>query len=222
MTRVMVCGSTSEEDIALLVEEGVDAIGLITEVWQPLPCNLPREEARRLAVLVPPFVTAVLVLTAEDPEEVCRLVEYVSPGAVQLHGFNPPEHVALLKARLAVPLIKTLHLDGQRTAGGQDPERCARQYLDAGAAAILLDRYHEGKVGATGQPVDLALAARLREAIAPRPLVLAGGLDPSNVSAAVAEVRPYAVDVFSGVTREGRLDRGRVRAFVRAVKSARP
>ncbi|NLC06970.1 MAG: phosphoribosylanthranilate isomerase [Syntrophomonadaceae bacterium] len=114
MTRIMVCGSRQEADIELLAMAGVDAIGLITEVSQPLPCNLSREQARQLSALVPPLMSSVLILTEEEIEEVCRLVDYVRPSAVQLHGFNRPEEVAVLKQRLSVKIIKTLHLQGEQ------------------------------------------------------------------------------------------------------------
>lgn len=113
MTRIMVCGSRQEADIELLAMAGVDAIGLITEVSQPLPCNLSREQARQLSALVPPLMSSVLILTEENIEEICRLVDYVRPSAVQLHGFNGPEEVAVLKQRLPVKIIKTLHLQGE-------------------------------------------------------------------------------------------------------------
>jgi phosphoribosylanthranilate isomerase len=221
VTRVMICGSRDEADIELLVRAGVEAIGLITEVRQAIPCNLSREQARALAARVPPLVAAVLIITAERVEEACRLVEYVHPDAVQLHGFNRPEDVVALKERLGVRVIKALHLQGERVLEGDDPERCALNYLDAGADAILLDSYHEGKVGATGQAVDFTLGRRLRDAIWPQPLILAGGLSAANVAEAVQRVQPFAVDVFTGVTHQGRLQPQKIREFMHAVQSCR-
>lgn len=218
MTRVMVCGSRDEADVEALVEAGVDAVGLITEVWQPLACNLSREEARRLAARVPPFVATVLVLTEERPDEIRRLVEHVSPCAVQLHGFNSPEDVAFLREKLRVKIIKTLHLQGERLVEDGAPERLARDYLQAGADALLLDSFHEGKVGATGRRVDFRVARRLRDAARPRPLILAGGLNAANVAQAIRAVRPFAVDVFTGVATGGRIDPRKVRTFVKAVR----
>jgi len=220
MTRVMICGSRDEADVELLAEAGVDAIGLITEVRQTLPCNLSRTEARKLAARVPPLVSAVLILTAEQVDEVCRLVEYVCPDAVQLHGFNRPEEVALLRKKLPVRIIKTLHFQRERLVGGSDPEHWALSYLHAGADAILLDSFHEGKVGSTGQAVDFRVARRLRDAVRPRPLILAGGLNSENVAEAIQRVRPFAVDVFTGVTSAGRLDPQKVNRFMGAVRRA--
>lgn len=221
MTRVMVCGSREEADIDLLVKAGVDAIGLITEVKQVLPCNLSGAQARRLAARIPPLISVVLILTEERVEEVHRLVEHVRPDAVQLHGFNRPEEVAALKEKVPVRVVKTVHLQGARALAqpeGGALEALVAGYLEAGADAILLDSYHEGKVGATGRTVDFQVARHLRDAIWPRPLLLAGGLDAGNVGEAIRRVRPFAVDVFTGVTREGRLDPLKVREFVAAVR----
>ncbi|MGB9885685.1 MAG: phosphoribosylanthranilate isomerase [Moorellales bacterium] len=225
MLRVMVCGARTEAEVEMLVRAGVHAIGLITEVWQPLACNLTREEARQLCRRVPPFVETVLVLTEERPEEICRLVERVRPAAVQLHGFNPPEAVAFLRERLPVRIVKTLHLDGDRLVGPGGPpeareETLAREYLEAGADALLVDRFHRGKVGATGRRVDLGVARRLREYIRPKPLILAGGLHAANLVRAVRTVRPFAVDVFSGAATNGRLNPRKVRALVEAARRA--
>lgn len=219
MTKVMICGSRDEADIDLLVEAGVDAIGLITEVRQPLPCNLSRTKAKKLAARVPPLISAVLILTEERVDEICRLVEYICPDAVQLHGFNRPEDVALLREKLPVKIIKTLHFQGERLVGGSGAERLALDFLRAGADAILLDSFHEGKVGSTGRAVDYRIARRLSDAVRPRPLILAGGLNSDNVVEAIQRVKPFAVDVFTGVTTEGRLDLQKVNRFIRSVRS---
>jgi len=206
MTRVMICGARRREDISLLVEAGVDAIGLITEVWQDIPCNLSRAEARELSQLIPPFISSVLILTEERVDEICRIAEYVLPDVLQLHGFNTPEDVAVLRGRLRTKIIKTLHFQGERMAEGDDPIGYARQYIEAGANAILVDSYQEGKVGATGETMSLDL------------VILSGGLHSENVTAAIDKVKPYAVDVFSGVTIAGYLDSDKVRKFIARVR----
>ena len=218
MTRVMICGTRRREDINLLVEAGVDAIGLITEVWQDIPCNLSRGEARELSQLIPPFISSVLILTEERVDEICRMEEYVLPDVLQLHGFNTLEDVAVLRGRLRTKIIKTLHFQGERMAEGDDPIGYARQYIEAGANAILVDSYQEGKVGATGETMSLDLARKLEDGIYPIPLILSGGLHSENVTAAIDKVKPYAVDVFSGVTIAGYLDSDKVRKFIAKVR----
>lgn len=217
MTKVMMCGARRREDISLLVDAGVDAIGLITKVWQDVPCNLSRAEARELSRLIPPFISGVLIITEERADEICRMAEYVLPDVLQLHGFNTPEDVALLKEKLKIKVIKTLHFDGERMAEGNDPVAYARRYIAAGVNAILMDSYQEGKVGATGKTVSLDLAKKLRDGIYPVPLIMAGGLNSENVVHVIDRGKPYAVDVFSGVTTDGYLDIDKVKNFIARV-----
>ncbi|MBM4462050.1 MAG: phosphoribosylanthranilate isomerase [Chloroflexi bacterium] len=219
MTKVMICGSRRAEDIQLLVEAGVDGIGLITEVWQKIACNLSREQARKLRQAIPPLISTVLILTEERMDEICRLTEHISPDAVQLHGFNAPEEVAGIKEKLKVKIVKTLHFQGESMAEGNDPVACARQYIAAGADAILVDSYGKDKVGATGETMSLSLSRTLRDALYPVPLIMAGGLDSENVSHVLNQVKPYAVDVFSGVTTGGYLDSDKVREFMKRVRT---
>jgi len=218
MTKVMICGTRRREDIRLLVKAGVDAIGLITEVWQDIPCNLSRAEARELSQLIPPFISSVLIITEERVDEICRIAEYVLPDVLQLHGFNTLEDVAVLRGRLRTKIIKTLHFQGERMAEGDDPIGYARQYIEAGANAILVDSYQEDKVGATGETMSLDLARKLRDGIYPIPLIMSGGLHSENVTAAIDRVKPYAVDVFSGVTAGGYLDADKARRFIARVR----
>lgn len=219
MTRLMICGTRKQEDVSLLVEAGVDAIGLITEVWQDIPCNLSRAEAREFSELIPPFISSVLILTEERVDEICRIAEHALPDILQLHGFNSPEDVAVLGRRLRGKIIKTLHFQGEKMAEGDDPVGCARRYIAAGANAILVDSYQRDKVGATGETMSLDLASKLRDEIYPVPLILAGGLHPENVAHAISKVRPYAVDAFSGVTTGGHLDSDKVRRFIARVRN---
>jgi len=218
MTKVMICGSRRAEDIQLLIEAGVDGIGLITEVWQEIACNLSREQARKLNQLIPPLISSVLIVTEERVDEICRMTEQVAPDAIQLHGFNTPEDVAGLREKLEVKIIKTLHFQGERMAEGDDPLGCARQYIAAGANAILVDSYQRDKVGATGETMSLSLSRTLRDGIYPVPLIMAGGLHSENVADALNSVKPYAVDVFSGVTTGGYLDTDKVRKFIERVR----
>jgi phosphoribosylanthranilate isomerase len=213
----MICGSRRAEDIQLLAEAEVDGIGLITEVWQEIACNLSREQARKLRQLIPPLISSVLIVTEERVDEICRLTEQVTPDVIQLHGFNAPEEVAGIKEKLKVKIVKTLHFQGESMAEGNDPVGCARQYIAAGADAILVDSYGKDKVGATGQTMSLSLSRKLRDGLYPIPLIMAGGLHPENVAHVVNEVKPYAVDVFSGVTTGGYLDANKVRDFMERV-----
>jgi phosphoribosylanthranilate isomerase len=219
MSRVMICGLRRDSDVQMLVDQGIDAIGLITEVRQDIPCVLRRTDAKRLAMAVAPFIASVLVITEEDPDEIVRLTDFVGPNVVQLHGFNRPEDVAALRARLKVRMVKALHFSGGKMIEAGEPEVLAAKYIDAGADAILVDSASATRVGSTGKLMDLELAKTIRDTIYPSPLILAGGLNARNVQAAIEKVRPYAVDVFSGVTSDGYLDAKKVNEFVSTVRS---
>jgi len=219
MTKVMICGTRKKEDIDLLVEAGVDGIGLITEVWQDIPCNLSLPQAKELNCLIPPLISSVLIVTEEGVDKICLMVEQVSPDILQLHGFNSPEDVVTLKKRLKTKIIKVLHFQGREMAEGSDPIKYARQCIAAGANAILVDSYQTDKVGATGKTISLSLAREIRNEIYPTPFIISGGLRLDNVSEAIGEVKPYAVDVFSGVISGGYLDVGKVKQFIARVRS---
>ncbi|MHB1006578.1 MAG: phosphoribosylanthranilate isomerase [Chloroflexota bacterium] len=219
MTTVMVCGARTEADVALLARCRVDAMGLIAEVWQDIACNLSRARARDLAKLAPPSLATVLVITEEDVAQVCRLADTVQPDVVQLHGFNAPADVAAICERVPAKVVKTLHLRGDTMAEGEDWRGIAMAYVEAGACAILVDSYAASKVGGTGERVGLTLAKQLRDALSPVPLVLAGGLSEGNVTAAVAAVTPYGVDVLSGVVSGGYLNEEKVRRFAATVRA---
>lgn len=223
MTRVMLCGARSAEDISMLVEEGVEGIGLITEVAQEIPCCLSREKAETLCRVIPPPVSSILIVTEESIDEICYIVSYVNPDLLQLHGYNSPEQVAVLKQMLpAIKMVKTLHIRGEDLVEHEDPLYVVHRYLSAGIEALLLDSVGEQKYGSTGKTLPWSLARRIRQAIYPVPLILAGGLEPGNVGEAIRAVRPFAVDAFSSVTEQGRLQRKKVRRFIRAVKGISP
>lgn len=221
MTRVIVCGSRSAADLGMLVEAGVNGVGLITEVWQELGCKLTREEARQFAQLLPPLVVSVLIITEGKLDEVFRMAEAVRPDVLQLHGPSPPRDIERLAANLEAKVVKALLVDkeGKLIEGGK-PEEVAKEYIQAGASAIVFDSIRPGKVGATGEMSSLELARTIRDRIWPAPLILAGGLSPSNVAEAIQLVRPYAVDVLSGVLSNGCLDPLKVTQFIGEVHRA--
>jgi len=101
--------------------------------------------------------------------------------------------------------------------GGDEPERHALDYFRAGADAVLIDTFHDGKVGSTGLTVDFEVARRVRDTVRPGPLILAGGLNSGNVVETIQVVKLFAVDVFTGVTSAGRLDPQKVSGFLNAV-----
>jgi phosphoribosylanthranilate isomerase len=203
MTRVKLCGTTSERDLDAAVDAGADAVGVICDV----PVETPREvsvgTARELLARVPPLVTAVLVTMPETPDEAADLAARVEPDAVQVHGQSPGD-LAALRETLSVPLL-----------AGVDAAADVAAHA-APADAVVLDSTDEQGGGGTGEVHDWDRAARLVEDL-DVPVLLAGGLTPDNVADAVSRVRPFAVDVASGVEREGGVkDHDAMQRFVRS------
>ena len=210
-TRVKICGLTNEGDLRTAVDAGADALGVICDVPVDTPREVSVERAESLVATAPPFVTTVLVTMASDPDRVIELVETVGPDAVQLHGGAEPD--ALERIRSAVDAAVLLAIDSD--------EVTAAERFDDVVDGLLVDTVDEEGGGGTGETHDWE---RTREAAADleSPLILAGGLEPDNVAAAVRTVEPFAVDVASGVEAEGgRKDREAVRAFVERAKNAR-
>jgi phosphoribosylanthranilate isomerase len=204
--RVKVCGLTRLEDAHAAWEAGVDALGL--NFWPGSPRCVSPELAQQLARTRPPLGAVVGVFVNEAPERIRALVRACGLTAVQLHGDEPPEACA----GYGVPVIKAL-----RVRGPEDVAR-ARQYVGAGEVCGLLLDGAAPAYGGGGVGFDWSLVASLRDC--GLPLLVAGGLTPRNVEAAVRATRPYGVDVASGVeSAPGLKDASAVRAFVRAAKN---
>lgn len=196
MTRVKICGLTRLEDVLLAVEAGADAVGFVLEPTSPR-C-VPPDRLRALLEAVPAWVSRVLVY-GPRPE----VLPDVPFDYVQCLPPAPPAGRWLGCVRLG-------------------PERvpCPDLGEFQGAEAIVLDAFHPGAYGGTGRTVDWGLAARFASGCG-KPVILAGGLRPENVGEAIRTVRPYAVDVSSGVeARPGEKDHGWLRAFLQAVLEA--
>lgn len=199
--RVKICGVTRLEDALAAARLGADAIGF--NFWPGSKRHLPPAAARALVARLPPFVTAVGVFVDPTREELLAAMAASGAQVAQLHGDEPPE----LLAGLPFPVVKAV-----RVGGPEALEQLAR-YPDA--AGFLLDSASPG-YGGSGVAFDWALAARAAERTA---VILAGGLTPANVAEAVRAVRPWAVDVASGVeSAPGVKDHELMARFVRAAK----
>ena len=193
---VKICGITRLEDAEAAVEAGAGAIGFI--FWPNSPRFVDPHRARRIAAALPPFVTAVGVFVNQPLEYVKGVASLVRLGAVQLHGDETPAFAALVPG----PVIKAV------PAGSDTGAWSSR-------VRLLLDVHDPVARGGTGRTVDWAAAADLA---AQRGILLAGGLTPDNVADAVAQVRPFGIDVSSGVERApGIKDHQRLRALFEAV-----
>jgi phosphoribosylanthranilate isomerase len=199
--RVKVCGITRIEDAVMAADLGAAAIGFV--FWPRSPRYLEPDVAREIAAALPASVVCVGVFVNQDAAQVRQTAAHVRLGAVQLHGDESAEYAAALME----PVIKAVPI-----AEGFDPAT-----LDTfpPAITVLLDAHDPVRRGGTGSAVDWTIAAR---AAARRPIVLAGGLTPANVVEAVRTVRPYAIDVSSGVeAAPGRKDQEKLKAFFAAV-----
>jgi phosphoribosylanthranilate isomerase len=203
MTRVKICGITSAEDAAMAVEAGADALGF---VFVPgTPRYVSATIAARLVAGLPPFVVAVGVFMDQPADEILRAVATTGIQVVQLHGGESEE----TSRRMPVPVIKALRVRDEASLApiGTYPAR-----------AFLLDGFVEGQGGGTGRTFPWELAARAGPRV---PIILAGGLTPATVGTAIASVRPYGVDVSSGVeSAPGRKDPQKVKEFIRHVRQA--
>ena len=206
MIRVKICGITNEEDALVAAQAGADAVGF---VLAESPRRISAEAAQRIAGVLPPFVTPVLVLVNETPEAVAQLVQMTGVRTVQLCGEESPGDIQRLPTGLKV--LKAVRLRSRRDVEAMDEYRVDGFVIDAAAP---------GRYGGTGELADWGLA---REVAGRRRVMLAGGLGPQNVAQAVREVSPFGVDVSSGVeSAPGKKDGALVRAFVSHAREAFP
>ncbi len=202
-TRVKICGITRAEDLRAAVDAGADAIGLV--FYPPSPRCLKLEQARALRDAVPAYVSSVALFVNPSRAEVEAVLERVRPALLQFHGEETPEFCA----GFGVPYVKAC-----RVKSGVDLLKYLRPF--SGAAGWLLDSHVE-EYGGVGERFDWSLVPAARE----RPLVLSGGLTRDNVGVAIRSVRPWAVDVSSGVeSAKGIKDAARMAAFIAEVRNA--
>ncbi len=203
VVRSKICGITRIEDALIAAQAGADAIGLV--FWAPSPRAVEIDQARRIVAALPPFVTSVGLFVNATRETIAEVLQAVPLDLLQFHG---DECLADCEGH-GRPYIKALRVRPGENIAAQ----CARY---PSAAGILLDTYVPGIPGGTGERFDWSQVP----AQPPCPIVLAGGLTADNVAQAIAQVRPWAVDVSGGVeAQKGRKDADKVRAFLAAVRS---
>jgi phosphoribosylanthranilate isomerase len=206
-TRVKICGFTRAEDLAAAVRLGVDAVGFV--FYPPSPRALKPEQAFRLARELPPFVTRVCLFVDAEPGWIAEAAESVGAGLLQFHGHETPEQcVAAGK-----PWIKACRVG----APGQDSRLALTEWIAhyAGSSGILFDTYTPA-YGGSGKVFDWSLIPTESAA----PVVLSGGLHAGNLARALERVRPYAVDVSSGVeSSPGIKCPDRMKSFMRVLRA---
>jgi phosphoribosylanthranilate isomerase len=204
VTRIKFCGCTSWSDVELAYESGVDAVGML---FAPSERRIEWKAAEEIAQRIPQDISPVGVFVDPTLDEIDRARELFPEMIVQLSGNEAPEFVHSIRGTI----IKALHV-------GDEPAGEMEEVFNTFAPSLmLLDTKVAGKHGGTGVTFDWSRIARLARW---RPLMVAGGLTPANVADCVRRVRPFGVDVRSGIETDGRKDPAKMRAFVKAVRES--
>jgi phosphoribosylanthranilate isomerase len=201
--RVKICGITGRADRDAAVAAGADALGVISGVPVETPRELPAGEAAALVDGLDPFVTSVLVTGPDSVQTAVTRQERVGADLLQVHGTLAPAEVGGLRERVGAGVVVAVDSESERVGA-----------YAAAADALLVDSTTETGMGGTGETHDWERTGAIAASV-DVPVVLAGGLTPENVHAAVETADPFAVDVASGVERDpGRKDHDAVRRFV--------
>lgn len=204
-TRVKICGITRPEDGVSAAGFGVDAIGL--NFFAPSPRAITVSRAQAIIQELPPFITVVGLFVDAPEAQIRGVLAGIHLDMLQFHGRERPAECGIY----ALPYIKAV---GMR----KGIDVCGMEVQYQGARGLLLDTYKEGAPGGTGEQFDWA---GIPQTGLHKPFILAGGLTPANVAQAITTVRPYAVDVSSGVeAAKGIKDEGKIKAFMEAIKTA--
>lgn len=205
-TRVKICGITRAQDARAAAEAGADAIGLV--FYPPSPRFLSTERAVEIRDALPPFVQTVALFVNPDAAQVSQVLQRVRPGALQFHGEETPQFCA----QFGAPWIKAA-----RVKNGSEASRLLEYLRPFSAAAAWLVDSHVEAYGGVGESFDWSLVPAERE----RPLILSGGLSPQNVAEGIRRVRPWGVDVSTGVeSAKGIKDAAKIAAFIAEVRNA--
>jgi phosphoribosylanthranilate isomerase len=202
-TRIKICGITRTADAAAAARAGADAIGLV--FYPPSPRYLSMERAREIRDALPPFVQSVALFVNPDAAQVAQVIGRVHPAMLQFHGDEAPDFCA----QFGLPYVKACRVKA---------EVSALEYLRpfSGAAAWLFDS-HVPEYGGVGEGFDLSLLPVVKE----KPVILSGGLSSKNVAQAIRRVRPWGVDVSTGVeSAKGIKDAAKIAGFIAEVRNA--
>ena len=203
MTKVKICGFTNSENARDAAIAGVDAIGLV--FYDKSPRNVDIQRAREIVAALPPFINRVGLFVNANPSFIDEVLCEVPLDTLQFHG----DEEVVDCTQYQMPFIKSL-----RVTSKTNLDQIAEHFSDA--SALLLDSYNPNSYGGTGEIFDWSLA-RVKIDL---PIILAGGLNSDNVSEAISQVNPYAVDASSGVeSSPGMKDIDKILAFIQSVRS---
>lgn len=211
-----VCCIASVAEAQLAIEHGAAAIGLVG--WMPSgPGPIPDDRIAEIARATPPQIATFLLTSRVEPEEVVAHVKLVGVNTVQLVDAVPVEtYAALRKETPRVRIVQVIHVQDESAI---EEAKAAAEKVDI----LLLDSGRPNlavkELGGTGRTHNWAISRKIVEAVE-KPVFLAGGMRPDNVAEAIRAVRPHGIDLCSGVRTEGRLDRGKLRGLVGAMRGA--
>jgi phosphoribosylanthranilate isomerase len=216
--RLKVCCIASIDEANLAIEHGANAVGLVSSMPSG-PGVIPDSRIAEIAATIPPGVSTFLLTSSTEVEPIVRLQRKTSVNTIQLCDEMPIEDISELRKRLpGVSLVQVIHVMDDTAVGA------ALQASEA-AHALLLDSGNPTKVvkelGGTGRTHDWRLSRRIRDAVN-LPVFLAGGLTPENVGDAINDVRPFGVDVCSGLRTDDQLDPEKLQRFVHAIEASIP
>jgi phosphoribosylanthranilate isomerase len=202
--KIKICGTTNLKDALFAVDSGADAIGFI--FYKKSPRYILQKDAKDIVAKLPPFVETVGVFVNETSDKVNRIAEQCKLTAIQLHGDESPAFCRRIKRRV----IKAYRVKDTNSFKGM---------ADYDVSGFLLDSYNDESKGGTGKTFDWNLALRAKKQ---GPIILAGGLNPYNVYTAIHRVKPYGVDVCSGVEKSpGIKDSVKIDEFIKSVRKFR-
>ncbi len=215
LPEIKICGLRTEHEARAAIGAGATALGMLVGLTHLAEDEASEAEARHLVSALGPGPTMVLVTHLLDPAAIAALAARIGVSTIQVHGDVPPDGLRTLRALAPdARLIKAIHVTG--------PDAVAQAKAFAPLAdALLLDSRDADRLGGTGRTHDWTISRRIVDAVAPVPVILAGGLTPDNVATAIATVRPAGVDVNSGVEDPtGAKDPARMRAFISTSQAA--
>lgn len=203
MSMIKICGITNIEDAAAAVDFGANALGFIFHPESPRAVT--PDTAKKIISELPPFVTAVGVFVNRDRSRVCEIADFSEINVIQLHGSEPPEECGTCRKVIKAVRVKDM----------SDLETVKRY---RSVSTVLLDTYSNEIAGGTGKTFNWDIAIEAKKSAR---IILAGGLTPENVEEAVRRVRPYAIDVASGVeSHPGKKDLKKLRSFIERAQKA--
>ena len=202
--KVKICGMTNLKDVKVAVDGGVDAVGFI--FYKKSPRSVTMQAVREIVLELPPFVDSVGVFVNETAEQINKIADHCKLDRVQLHGDESPAFCKKIRRRV----IKAIRVKDIQSL---------KKLSDYPVSSFLLDTFSEDQYGGTGKVFDWNLAYPAKKY---GPIILAGGLTPNNVRQAIQRIRPYGVDVCSGVeSQPGIKDHKKMKAFLKNVKAER-